>query len=205
MMSLNKTVRRGLALAALLALAGCSEAPEENQTAARDDRPAPPPPPAQTYTPPPPAWTLDDIARPDSVQFPAEFKPRSREVAEVTAAFAACFAEGDAETLSPMLAERDRHVLEAMVGAGEWERASSTLESVRVNSLREESGSFELALGVQGPRGAYLTAWEAVGTGGVWEFQAIAIKPVTADSVAELDNAPLDPPVGTHSGEAGDG
>ncbi len=131
------------------------------------------------------------------VQWPDKYRASSAAQAQAIAALANAIAGGDAEKAKGVLDAADRELLSDMIALGEWTSQTGGIDAVRVCVLKESDDKTQLTLGlgVQDSLGAYVLAWKApLGAEGV-TFSGMAIQPVTAASVAMLDDAELRPPV----------
>ena len=170
----------GVALACAAGLSGCSEEPEPQQT-----RVAAPPPPPQV--------TLADLTIDPRVQFPEERWPSTPELAQAVASLASGIAAGDREMIAARLAPESEAILDLLASSGDWDRATSDIEIVRVCILNESSdgATVELGLGVQDEAGAYLLAWEGRDESGEWRFAGVEAELVTAPTALGLDTAEI--------------
>lgn len=183
--SLATTIARGVALAALVALASCGndepEAPER----------------AYVPPPPPPLAPLEDLDMDPRVQFPQAREPSTRELAEGIAQLASAIVAGDDASLAEVLDDRGKRVLDDLTAKGLWDQSTKRIETVRVCALQEGESktSCRLALGIQDPDGAYLLAWTGAQEGETWIFSPLPIDSSVVPQVAMLDDAPIAPPV----------
>jgi len=147
----------------------------------------------QPYQPQPiaPQWSLADITMDQRVQFPEERLPASRDVAQAVADFASALVAGQTDRLRAMLTGRDQALVETLLKEGAWAGDAKGLPAVRVSVLEETGEGFRLGLSIQDDLGAYLTAWEGTGTGGAWVLSGIAIEPVLAERLTDLDGSGL--------------
>ncbi len=164
-------------------LVGCSsEEPEE-----------------QTYTPPPPpppSWTLDDIDKHYLVQFPEEFKPETREMAQAMADLASGLVSGDEELLRMRIgASSDLMLIDLLLRENAWE--SGDLKAARICNLDTDSdaGTPLVGIGLENNEGAYMLAWQANDADGTWTFSSKAIQVPRATTVAMLDGAKMVSPI----------
>ncbi len=165
--------------------AGCSDR-SANQ---KPQRQAAPPPPTE---PEKPAVSLASLKLHPKAQFPEERAPSSQAVAQAVAAFASALASGADERMKSMLDSRDQAVLGSLIESGEWRRQTESIKVVRVSAINEvDAGRFQLGLGIQDTNGAFLSAWEAKGSGDSWTFTGFAAAPRFASNVAELDGVSL--------------
>lgn len=142
-----------------------------------------------------PSWTVADLDMAPGVQFPEDRVPESRATAQAIADFASTFVLGADDRLKSMLADRDRSILGSMVSSGEWASQVEATNAVRIVVVEEAGDGLRLGLGFGDPLGAYLTGWEASGSGSEWTFAGLAIAPVIVARLEDLDGATLDPPV----------
>lgn len=134
----------GALLGALaLGLPGCSGEPEG-------------PPPAPAYVPPPPApdvpptTPISDLMaqlRIDPrVSLPEDYAPDTDEARKAVLEFFDAFARGDSRALARKLSSADQRELQAMVESGEWERTTSKITRIDVQTGMSTYGECALAL-----------------------------------------------------------
>lgn len=130
------------------------------------------------------------------VQWPDKYRPSTAAQAQAIAALANALASGDAEKAKGVLDGADRDLLNDMIALGEWASQTGGIDAVRVCVLKEadDKTHLTLGLGVQDSLGAYMLAWKAPLAGDAVVFSGMAIQPVTAASVAMLDDAELKAP-----------
>lgn len=172
-----------LLAAATVALSGCDKKEEKQQAAA---------PVAVRAVDP-----MEGIELHAKVQWPDKYRPASAAQAQAIASLLNALASGDAEKAKAVLEAADREVLADMIAFGEWTGETGGLEAVRVCVLKEsdDKTALTLGIGVQDSLGAYILAWKAAPGADPMTFSGMAIQPVTAASVAMLDDAELVPPV----------
>ncbi|MDX2114782.1 MAG: hypothetical protein SFZ24_04065 [Planctomycetota bacterium] len=190
----NKLIVAGL-IAGALALSGCGKSESSPQSssqgagspggASMGEMDFGEPAPSR------PAPSLAQLKLHEKVQFPEERFPQSDEAKLAVAAFANSLAAGDMAGLTKRLSARDQAVLQTLVDSGQWEHHLETLKVVRVCVLSESGGAFQLGLGVEDDKGAYLTAWEATGSGDEWTFSSLSIDPRLGIVAADLDGAEI--------------
>lgn len=164
--------------------AGCSD----RSASEKAPRQAPPPP-VRDFKP---QVSLASLQLHSKVQFPEERAPTSQEIAEAIGAFASAISSGSNEQMKSMLDARDRLLLDTLVESGEWRRQTESIEIVRVCTINEiDAGRFQVGFGVQDSIGAFLSAWEASGSGSVWTFTGFAASPRFASKASDLDGVVL--------------
>jgi hypothetical protein len=172
-----------LLLAAGVVVPGCGKKEEA--------APAPAPVAAKVVDP------MEGIDLNAKVQWPDKYRASSAAQAQAIAALANAIASGDGEKAKGVLETADRDLLADMMALGEWSSQTGGVEAVRVCVLKESDDKTHvtLGLGVQDSLGAYMIAWKAPASGDAVTFTGMAIQPVTAASVAMLDDAELKAPM----------
>jgi len=172
------------------AIPGCGESEPERNSAAQSptaSRPAPAPAPT-----PEPVDVQRLIEHP-AVQFPTSQAPTDESLAQAVVDLATAIASGDTQAMRRLLEPSAQAVLDHLLETGQWQSATSGLETVRVSSLQVEGQSARVGLGIEDPEGAYLLAWEARSAGGGWTFTGLAVPNAAAATAAELDGVSLVP------------
>ncbi len=171
-----------LTVSATLA-SGCKKKePEVTITAPRPSAPAAP------------RWSLSDIDMDARVQFPDRSKPTSQDLAQAVADFASALVQGDDDAFEELLSPDGQVVLDALRESGAWETSTAGLRAVRICRIDEPGGAPVLALGIEDNTNATLLAWNIENAGEAYMFSPMPIAAPTADRIAMLDDAPLDPP-----------
>lgn len=150
--------------------------------------PPPPPPPPSAPAAPPPVNVASMLTDP-RVQFAESAAPTDESLARAVVAFAGAMASGDAGVVEPMLDPLAKATLANLRASGQWSRATSGLEGVRVVALSSAGDGFALGLAIK-PKDepAYLTGWRVrANDAGGWVFSGSPTSLQTAGQLAELD------------------
>lgn len=180
----RRSLQAVLAVLLLSGAVGCSkESPEQ-----KPQRQAAPPPVREVK----PQASVGSLKLHAKVQFPEERTPSAQEIADAIAAFANSIAAGDESRMQSMVGERDQLLLNTLIESGEWRRQTESIEVIRVCAINEvDSTTFQVGFGVQDPLGAFLSAWEAKGSGNSWTFTGFAASPRFASKASDLDGVSL--------------
>lgn len=166
-----------------LGVVGCeAEAPEPEPV----ERRAPPPPP------PPPPDPLAGFSFDPRVEFPEDRRPFDAGAALASAELVNALAKGDRAGLASVLTPDARVVLNGLVERGSWPEGGYEAALV-TQTVEAEDGSLTVAVALQRPEGAVLTAWRAEGPS-PWRFRGVAIErqvAATVDDLAEAELAPM--------------
>lgn len=180
----RKSLHAVLAALLLSGAVGCSEKSAEQ----KPQRQAAPPPVREVK----PEASLASLKLNAKVQFPEERTPSSQEIADAIAAFANAMASGDESRMQSMMGDRDQLLLNTLVESGEWRRQTESIEVIRVCAINEvDPTRFQVGFGVQDSLGAFLSAWEATGSGNSWTFTGFAATPRFASKASDLDGVSL--------------
>ena len=180
----RRSLQGVLAALLLTGATGCSD----SSSAPKPQTQAPPPPVREVK----PQVSLDSLRLHKKVQFPEERTPSSQEIAEAIAEFASAIASGAEDRMQSMVSGRDQLLLSTLIESGEWRRQTESIELIRVCAINEvDSGRFQVGFGVQDSLGAFLSAWEATGSGNSWTFTGFAANPRFASKASDLDGVAL--------------
>ena len=191
----DRTAGRGwtkaFAVAGIVALAGALVGCGEKQEAKPAPKPAaeaPSPKPRQVAS----EASLDQVKKHPKVQFAELTLPESQAALNAIAALASAIAAGDSATMSQLISPRDQAVLKALVEQGEWQRQADATKLVRITTISSTSESnLQVGVAIEDDLGAFLTGWEATGSGDAWTFSGLAIESLSAAKAVELDGVAL--------------
>lgn len=182
----RRSLQAVLAALLLSGAAGCSDSTPQQKPQSQ----AAPPPVREVK----PQVSLASLKLHAKVQFPDERTPTSQDIAQAIADFANAIASGADDRMQSMVGERDRLLLSTLIESGEWRRQTESIEVVRVCAINEVDGNtFQVGFGVQDSLGAFLSAWEAKGSGASWTFTGFAAAPRFASKASDLDGISLTP------------
>ena len=180
----RRSLQAVLAALLLSGAVGCGDKSAEQ----KPQRQAAPPPVREVK----PQASVGSLKLHAKVQFPEERTPTTQEIADAIAAFANAIAAGDESRMQSMVAERDQLLLNTLIESGEWRRQTESIEVIRVCAINEvDSSRFQVGFGVQDSLGAFLSAWEATGSGNSWTFTGFAASPRFASKASDLDGVSL--------------
>ena len=175
---------------ALLATA-CLALPLALTACSKEEEPPPPPPRPIDFGP---DWTLNDIDIDPRVQFPERFAPSSKDVAQGIADLAGALINGDASGMRSNLDPMSTGALDILVSENLWDDATEEGRIVRVVNVLEEEGLTLVALGWEGPDGAFPIAFSTGDSEGAIAFAPYAIETRRESRAAALDGIPFLPP-----------
>lgn len=170
-----------LALCAAMPLHGCK----------KEEPPPPPPPPPPRVVEAARPVDVQSLMMDERVQFPSQFAPTDRDLAQSVADLASAIARGDEDAAATYFDGAARGALEMLVRSGEWRSATERVRAVRVVRIDGGGDEARVGLAIEDTTGAYLTGWRASNVGGRWMFTGLPVAPRSAARASDLDGADL--------------